>query len=163
MKNKFNLIALMLTGFIFFNGCSNSATNSVTSTVTNNNSTRNNNSSANNVTGTNLANSNNAANASNVAIVGNSANIKNSSSTTAAPAGPEVNTGLNVANFEKLEKGMKYADVAKIFGSQGKIISDGQFGGVRTVMYEWRGAGGSFAKVVFQDDKLYDKVHTGLR
>jgi hypothetical protein len=158
MKNEFNLIALTLTGFIFFTGCSNTVTNS----VTNNNSTRNN-SATNNVTGANLANSNNAANASNVAIVGNSANIKNSLNTTAAPAGPEVNSGLNVANFDKLEKGMKYADVAKILGSQGKIISDGQFGGVRTVMYEWRGAGGSFAKVVFQDDKLYDKAHTGLK
>jgi hypothetical protein len=159
MKNKFNLVALTLIGLIFFTGCSNSASNS----VTNNNSIANNNSVSNNVTSTNLANSNKVADASNVAIVANTGNIKNSSNTTAVPVGPEVETGLNVANFNKLEKGMKHADVAKIFGSQGKIISDGQFGGVRTVMYEWRGAGGSFAKVVFQDDKLYDKVHTGLR
>jgi hypothetical protein len=159
MKNKFNLIALTLIGFIFFTGCSNSATNSITNSkpITNNNST------VTNVTGNTLVNINNAANASNVAIVSNTANIKNSSNSTAAPAGPEVNSGLNVQNFNKLEKGMKYADVAKIFGSEGKIISDGEFGGVRTVMYEWRGSGISFAKVVFQNDKLYDKAHTGLK
>ena len=147
MKNKFNLAALSLLVLIFFTGCNNSVTNTT----------------ANNVTGNNLVNSNRAVNASNVAVVTNTANFKNSASTPAAAAGPEVETGLNVANFNKLEKGMKYADAVKIFGSEGKIISDGEFGGVRTVMYQWSGAGGSFAKVVFQDDKLYDKVHTGLR
>jgi hypothetical protein len=159
MKNKINFVALTLIGFIFFTGCGNSTTNS----VTNNNSTANNNLAANNVTGNTLASANKAANVSNVAIAANTANIKNSSNTNAVAAGPEVNSGISAANFDKLEKGMKYAEAAKIFGSEGKIISDGQFGGVRTVMYEWKGAGGSFAKVVFQDDKLYDKAHTGLR
>lgn len=147
MKNKFNLVAMTLIGFIFFTGCNNSATNTT----------------ANKVTGNNSVNSNKAVNASNVAVVTNTANIKSSANTPAAPAGPEVETGLNVANFNKLEKGMKYADAVKILGSEGKIISDGEFAGVRTVMYQWNGAGGSFVKVVFQDDKLYDKVHTGLR
>ena len=156
MKNKFNLVALTITGFIFFTGCSNSVNNSVTNNVTAN-------SVAANVTTNNLANSNKAVNASNVAIVANSSNIKNSSNTTVAPAGPEVDSGLNVANFNKLETGMKYADVVKILGSEGKIISDGGSGSSRTVMYQWSGASGSFAKVVFVNDKLYDKAHTGLR
>ncbi len=156
MKNKFNLITLTLIGLIFFTGCNNSTNNSANNLVANNLTN-------NNVTNNNLANSNKAVNASNVAIVTNSANIKNSSNKPAAPAGPEVASGLNVANFNKLETGMKYADVVRIFGSEGKIISDGDFGGVRTVMYQWSGAGGSFAKVVFQNDKLYDKAHTGLR
>ena len=156
MKNKFNLVALTLIGLIFFIGCNNSANNSATNNVTGNSATTN-------VTNNNLVNSNTAANASNIAVVTNSANIKNSSNTPAAlPVGP-VDSGLNVANFNKLETGMKYADVVRIFGSEGKIISDGDFGGVRTVMYQWSGAGGSFAKIVFQNDKLYDKAHTGLR
>ena len=99
----------------------------------------------------------------NTSIAVNSATAANSTSSAVEPAGPEVNSNLSVANFNKLEKGMNYAEVAKILGSEGKIISNGEFGGVKTTMYEWKGDSGAFAKVVFQNDKLYDKAHTGLR
>jgi hypothetical protein len=58
---------------------------------------------------------------------------------------------------------MKYADVVKILGSEGEIVTDSGLSGGKTVMYKWTDASGSFVKVIFQDGKLLDKVQTGLR
>lgn len=105
----------------------------------------------------NPGNSNRAVNNLNAVIVTNRAN------TPAAPAEPQVDSKLNVANFNKMETGMKYTDVVKILGSEGEVISESEMSGVKTVMYIWSGASGSFVKVIFQNGKLIDKVQTGLR
>lgn len=93
----------------------------------------------------------------------NSAVVTSSVEPLASPVEIPYDSKLNAANFVKLETGMKYAEVAKILGSKGEILSEGENAGAKIVMYKWSGAGGSFIKVVFQDGKLLDKVQTGLR
>ncbi len=134
MKNELNLIIIALVVSAFSAGCNNSGNNNKT------------------------------LNKSNVAVVknANSAAATNRVSTPAATAAPQADSKLNVANFEKMEKGMKYADVVKLLGSEGEVISDGEMSGIRTVMYKWSGANGAFLKAIFQNGKLIDKVHTGL-
>ncbi len=134
MKNKLNLITIALVGLAFFTGCNNKS------------------------------DSNKSVNNSNAAIVTNSnlAVATNRQNTPAAPAGQQVNPKLNVANFDKMETGMKYTDVVKLLGSEGEVISENEMSGVKTVMYKWSGANGAFLKAIFQNGKLLDKVHTGL-
>lgn len=93
----------------------------------------------------------------------NSAVVTSSVEPLASPVEIPYDSKLNVANFIKLENGMKYADVVKILGSKGEIISESEVSAAKIVVYKWSGAGGSFVKVVFQDGKLLDKVYTGLR
>lgn len=93
----------------------------------------------------------------------NSAVVTSSVEPLASPVEIPYDSKLNVDNFAKLETGMKYADVVKILGSKGEIINTNEYAGTKIVMYKWSGAGGSFVKIVFQDGKLLDKVHTGLK
>ncbi len=134
MKNKINLITIAFTCLIFFTGCDKPANVNSSGNV-------------------NKISSN-----ANTAVVTNTAN--NMPSATVAP---QSDSKLNAANFNKLETGMKYADVVKILGSEGEIVGDSGLSGGKTVMYKWTGSGGSFVKVIFQDGKLLDKVQTGLR
>lgn len=103
------------------------------------------------------SNSNEAVNGSNVVITANRATPPS------ATFGPQIDSNLNVVKFNKLETGMKYADVVKMLGSEGEVISDSDMSGVKTTIYKWSGASGAFVKAIFQNGKLIDKVHTGLR
>lgn len=80
-----------------------------------------------------------------------------------AVATPTVDPHLNVLNFAKLTNGMKYSEVVKILGSEGENIGESDLPDLKTVMYQWKNDSGAFVKIVFQNDKLVDKVHTGLR
>ncbi len=100
---------------------------------------------------------NKAADNSNAAIVTNRANTASS-----APVGPKTDSKVNVANFAKLDKKMNYTDVVKLLGAEGKVVSENEFPGVKTVIYQWNNDTGGFLKAVFQNGKLVDKVQTGL-
>ncbi len=134
MKNKINIIMTAFACLIFFEGCSKSADVNSSGNV------------------------NKVISNGNVAIVKNTAN-----NTPTAPATMQPDSKFNGANFNKLDVGMKYADVVKILGSEGEIVTDSGLSGGKTVMYKWTDASGSFVKVIFQDGKLLDKVQTGLR
>ena len=142
MRKNFNLIAILLVSLTFFAGCKNPSGN---------------NSSENNSKAVNVANAANVAvNASNVAVVTNRAD-------NAPPIGPKADSNVNAANFAKLQQGMLYKDVVKLLGAEGKSIGETEFSGVKTVMYQWNDTSGGFLKAVFQNDKLVDKVQTGLK
>jgi hypothetical protein len=134
MKRNLNLITMAFISLTFIVACNNSGGNSNTS-----------------------GNSNKTVTNSNVAVVANRANV------TTETIGPPTDTKLNVANFIKLETGMKYADVVKILGSEGELIDKSESEVNRTKMYKWSGENGAFLKVFFLNDKLYDKAHTGLK
>jgi PBP1b-binding outer membrane lipoprotein LpoB len=133
MKNKINIIVIAFVCLIFFDGCSKSA----------------------NVNSS--GNTNRVIDNANTALATNTTNKKPT-----APAAMQPDSKFNAANFNKLDVGMKYADVVNILGSEGEIVSDSGLSG-KTVMYKWTDASGSFVKVIFQDGKLLDKVQTGLR
>lgn len=144
MKSNFYII-IAFTVLVFFTGCEN--TDSKASNIN-----------ANKVSNkSNVAIVTNAANASNSVPLANNSNLSNNS------ASANFNPKLNVTNFNKLSQGMTYAEVVKIFGSKGESLGEAGSGATKTVMYQWLNPDGSFVKVVFQNDKLYDKVHTGLR
>lgn len=144
MKNKFNFIIIAFTGLIFFTGCNNSG------------GSRN-----------SAADGSKAINNADAGIVTNNVNGSNPAviTNTARPskAPDEINpeSKLNIDNFNKLEQGMNYNDAAELLGSKGKVISENKESG--TVMYLWSETSGSFAKVVFQNDKLIAKDSKGLR
>jgi hypothetical protein len=133
MKKNLNLIALVFVGLNFIAACNNSGNSNIS------------------------GNSNKTVTNSNAAVGANRAN------TSTETVGPPTESKLNVANFARLETGMKYADVVKIVGSEGEAIDKYEFGGNKSVMYKWSNPDGSFLKVFFQNDKLVDKAHTGLK
>jgi hypothetical protein len=101
---------------------------------------------------------NNSANNTNTAIATSRANAP------IPPAfGPHDDSKVNAANFAKMEKGMKYSDAVKLLGSEGEVIGVNDIPGAKTVMYQWTNKSGAFLKAVFQNEKLIDKVQTGLR
>ena len=106
-------------------------------------------------TNNNKTNSNTA---TNVAIVKNTADIP----TAGTPLALESDANLNLTNFAKLVPGIKYSDAVKILGSKGESIGENDIPGTKTVIYQWKNPSGAFIKVVFQNDKLIDKVQTGL-
>ncbi len=91
----------------------------------------------------------------------NAATTDNRANTSAAPAAPQGNSNVNVANFNRLQTGMNYAEVVKILGSEGEVMGITGTTGAKTVMYKWNGeVPGSFMQAIFQNDILVDKVHT---
>lgn len=144
MKSNFYII-LAFTVLVFLTGCENSDSKS------------SNTKSIKTVNNSNVAIVTNTSNASNTVSSTNSANLSNSS------VSGNLNPKLNVANFDKLTQGMTYSEVTKIFGAKGESLGESGSGATKIVMYQWSNPDGSFAKVIFQNDKLVDKVHTNLR
>lgn len=81
----------------------------------------------------------------------------------AAPATPV--SGVTLANYNRLEKGMSYAQVVAILGEPGTELSRSFIANITTVMYQWMGQGslGANMNAMFQDDKLISKAQLGLR
>ncbi len=81
----------------------------------------------------------------------------------AAPADKAAETGINAANYAKVETGMSHAEVAAILGEPGQEISSSDMAGTRTVMYSWEsGKMGANMNAMFQNDKLITKAQFGL-
>jgi hypothetical protein len=72
-----------------------------------------------------------------------------------------------MANFNRLQKGMTYAQVVKILGKEGE--KSGELGTNETafkiVMYKWAGDGGGDPRIdtFFKDGKLDTKSQFGLK
>jgi hypothetical protein len=69
---------------------------------------------------------------------------------------------LTLTKYLQIEKGMTYAEVAKIVGRYGVEQSRSNIGGIETVMYEWRD-GIAAINVMFQEGKLVQKAQFGLK
>jgi hypothetical protein len=71
--------------------------------------------------------------------------------------------GLTMANYQRLDTGMSYAEVAAILGNGGEEMSRNEIAGITTVMYMWRRFGGGNMNAMFQNDRLIQKAQSGLR
>lgn len=87
----------------------------------------------------------------------------NSSPTTANS--PTSTAGVTMANFNRLQTGMTYAQVVKILGKEGE--KSGELGSNETafkiVMYQWAGDGDAKIHAFFKDGKLDSKLQFGLK
>lgn len=77
-----------------------------------------------------------------------------------------------LTEFNALTTGMTYAEVVRIIGSEGTVMSSTHTDGIPgimdpidTVMYTWEGSGGFGANMnaMFQNDKLMSKAQLGLQ
>jgi hypothetical protein len=78
----------------------------------------------------------------------------------------------SLAEFNRIDYGMSYAQVVQIIGGEGELTSANRIQGVAGVMesietklYQWEGVGGFGANmlVMFQNDKVIQKSQFGLK
>lgn len=82
------------------------------------------------------------------------------SATSAAANSPAT---ITKAEFDQLKTGMTYAQVVKIVGGEGNMLSESEVAGIKTAMYMWYGEDGiSNANVMIQNNKLVSKAQMGL-
>jgi len=62
---------------------------------------------------------------------------------------PTASTGVNLANYGRIQNGMTYDEVVQILGVEGTELSSSGSGQYRTVMYSWDGQGGFGANIIF--------------
>lgn len=137
MRKNFSLITLMFLALCFFTGCPGSGSGN---------------------------NSKASSNNSNISVnTSRSQTPAATASNSDADSELKPDSHLNLANYAKLVTGIKYNDAVKILGASGTLIGENDIPGTKTAMYQWNNASGAFIKIVFQNDKLIDKVQTGLR
>jgi hypothetical protein len=90
------------------------------------------------------------------------ATVANKGETKATPAAKDE-SGVTAANFAKIKTGMKYADVVKILGSEGELLSENEMAGTKTEMYQWKAGILSNMNAMFQNGKLISKAQIGLQ
>lgn len=79
---------------------------------------------------------------------------------TSAPASAP---GVTMAQYNRLENGMSYAEASEILGSPGTEMSSSDLGGIKTTMYMWEGTSpGANMNAMFQNGKLIQKSQFGL-
>ncbi|MBI5805814.1 SUMF1/EgtB/PvdO family nonheme iron enzyme [candidate division TA06 bacterium] len=73
------------------------------------------------------------------------------------------------AKFTKIQEGMSYAQVVKIIGAEGEVMSSSKVEGIpgvmasiTTKMYMWQNTDGSNMNAMFQNNKLMSKAQFGL-
>ncbi len=81
----------------------------------------------------------------------------------AAQSGGDAESGVTMANYNRLRTGMSYSQVVKILGSGGTELSSNDIGGYHTVMYMWQGDGGGNMNAMFQNGRLIQKAQFGLQ
>jgi hypothetical protein len=74
-------------------------------------------------------------------------------------------TGVNMANYLKLQNGMTYQQAVSLLGREGEEMSSSDIAGYTTIMYKWDGDSGigSNMNAMFQNGKLTTKAQFGLR
>lgn len=68
---------------------------------------------------------------------------------------------VTLSKFDGLQTGMTYKQVVSILKREGVLVSQNEFFGVRTEMYEWPN-GVSSMNAMFQGGKLTSKAQFGL-
>ena len=79
--------------------------------------------------------------------------------------GTAADRTVTMAEFDRLQTGMSYAEAVSIIGFEGTEVSRSDMAGVSTVMYDWVNPGFSGANMnaMFQDGALVSKAQAGLR
>lgn len=76
----------------------------------------------------------------------------------ASPAGPR----LTAETYGQISEGMTYDQVVAIVGPPESELSSSDIGGIRTVVYGWKGGLLANANMTFQDGRLVSKAQYGL-
>ncbi|MBE6722931.1 MAG: DUF3862 domain-containing protein [Ruminococcaceae bacterium] len=105
-------------------------------------------------------------NTTSIATSNNSSSSESVSSSTSSQSegsSSEDSQVMNLSNFQKIQTGMSYKQVSALVG-EGTVMSQSEYDGTKTVIYEWYGAGstGANANAMFQNDKLVSKSQFGL-
>lgn len=69
---------------------------------------------------------------------------------------------LTKETFDLCQTGMSYDQVVAIVGPPESTLSETDIGGIRTIMYQWKGGFVANANMTFQDGKLVSKAQFGL-
>lgn len=72
-------------------------------------------------------------------------------------------SGVTMANYNRLETGMSYAQAVAILGEPGMEQSRSDIAGYTTVMYTWHATGIANMNAMFQNDRLVSKAQLGLK
>ncbi len=73
-------------------------------------------------------------------------------------------SGVTMANYNRIQTGMNYEQVKAILGKDGTEMSSNNIAGIKDVMYQWTGDGfGANMNAMFQNDKLVQKAQFGLQ
>ena len=72
-------------------------------------------------------------------------------------------SGISLAEFNKVQNGMSYSEVSRVFGSEGVVISANKIANIKTEMYEWRGKGLGNVHITFQNGRVMSKAQFGLK
>lgn len=70
---------------------------------------------------------------------------------------------VTVANYNRVQIGMTYPQVAAIFGGPGVLTVEGEIAGQRFEVYQWKGPGGAYALISFENGRVSDKEQSNLR
>lgn len=98
----------------------------------------------------------------------NTAVTSSSPSRSSTDSSPNTATGVTMANYNRLQTGMTYAQIVQILGKEGEKISElggSETGGDKIVMYQWNGDAGGDAKLnaFFKNGKLDKKFQFELK
>lgn len=74
-----------------------------------------------------------------------------------------ANAGITLANYERLQTGMTYAQACEVLGKTGTETSRSEMAGYVTVMYAWQGDGVANMNAMFQNGQLVSKAQYGLK
>jgi hypothetical protein len=76
---------------------------------------------------------------------------------------PKPSGAVTLANFNKVQTGMTYGEVSKVFGNPGELTVQSEFGGYKSEIYSWKAARGfGSATVTFMNGKVQSKAQFGL-
>jgi hypothetical protein len=68
-----------------------------------------------------------------------------------------------MANFNRLQTGMTYAQAVQILGKEGEKLSSNEMGSYKIEMYQWDGDGDAKINAFFENGKLDSKLQFGLK
>jgi hypothetical protein len=76
----------------------------------------------------------------------------------------QSDSGVTLANFNRVETGMTYAEVSEIFGGPGDLSMETELAGTKMEVYSWRAKMGfGNATISFTDGRVASKVQFGLK
>jgi hypothetical protein len=81
----------------------------------------------------------------------------------ASSARATTDAGVTMANYNRIQTGMTYAQVCKILGKDGTERSRNDDARYHTVVYQWQGDDLANMNAIFQNDKLVSKAQFGLK
>lgn len=82
---------------------------------------------------------------------------------TTTPSTEKPAAGLTKEKFDQLKNGMKYEEVVKILGSEGKETSSSSSGSYKSATYQWEGENYARITITFRNDELNSKMQSGLK